>query len=241
MITISRSNAKAAGLTRYFTGRPCPYGHICERLVSNYWCIECKYAKDAKGGGAERTKRYKVKNKDKIRVVSRAWEKRNPDKVKANRVKYRHKNSEKWVHSARVRKGRINAANELKSGEWKAVKEHAGNKCLLCGCAPVTMDHVIPLSKGGRHHVSNLQPLCGPCNNKKGTKDTDYRPDDWPWLPSSPRRGQPVSGRRRVPEQPSSGGAATGRGTDTPPVGPCPHGVASDGYCRHCTGDYSDA
>jgi hypothetical protein len=38
---ISRADARAAGLTRYFTGRPCPAEHIAERFVSNKGCCEC--------------------------------------------------------------------------------------------------------------------------------------------------------------------------------------------------------
>jgi hypothetical protein len=30
---ISRKEAKAAGLTRYFTGKPCKRGHVVERRV----------------------------------------------------------------------------------------------------------------------------------------------------------------------------------------------------------------
>ncbi len=28
---ITRTEARALGLTRYFTGKPCPWGHITER------------------------------------------------------------------------------------------------------------------------------------------------------------------------------------------------------------------
>lgn len=38
---ISRADARASGLIRYFTGRPCLRGHICERLVSSCGCPEC--------------------------------------------------------------------------------------------------------------------------------------------------------------------------------------------------------
>jgi len=38
---ISRSEARAKGLRRYFTGRPCRRGHVAERLVSTQHCREC--------------------------------------------------------------------------------------------------------------------------------------------------------------------------------------------------------
>jgi hypothetical protein len=38
---ITRKAAKARGLTRYFTGVPCPKGHVCERHVINAACDEC--------------------------------------------------------------------------------------------------------------------------------------------------------------------------------------------------------
>jgi len=31
----------------------------------------------------------------------------------------------------------------------------------------LTLDHVIPLSKGGQHTKANVVPACGPCNSKK--------------------------------------------------------------------------
>lgn len=43
---ISRDKAKSRGLTRYFTGRPCPSGHICERTVSGFGCVECAKSRE---------------------------------------------------------------------------------------------------------------------------------------------------------------------------------------------------
>lgn len=45
METISRAEAKRIGETYYFTGEPCCYGHIAERTVHNFTCVECKNAK----------------------------------------------------------------------------------------------------------------------------------------------------------------------------------------------------
>lgn len=42
MKVISRSEAKDAGLTRYFTGVLCVHGHIAERHVGNKSCVVCQ-------------------------------------------------------------------------------------------------------------------------------------------------------------------------------------------------------
>ncbi len=41
MQRITRRVAKEQGLELYFTGKYCKYGHISERRVSNYKCLEC--------------------------------------------------------------------------------------------------------------------------------------------------------------------------------------------------------
>lgn len=40
---ISRKDAKARGLKRYFTGKPCERGHFSERYVSVAHCVECQH------------------------------------------------------------------------------------------------------------------------------------------------------------------------------------------------------
>jgi 5-methylcytosine-specific restriction endonuclease McrA len=39
---VTRAEAVAVGVKRYFTGKPCPKGHIAERWVASYSCAECQ-------------------------------------------------------------------------------------------------------------------------------------------------------------------------------------------------------
>lgn len=43
----SRPDAKAMGATRYFTGNPCPYGHVDSRQTANGNCTTCALARAA--------------------------------------------------------------------------------------------------------------------------------------------------------------------------------------------------
>lgn len=49
-------------------------------------------------------------------------------------------------------------------------------KCLKCGSEKrLSIDHIIPISKGGLNELDNLQCLCVRCNSKKRDKTIDYR------------------------------------------------------------------
>lgn len=43
-----------------------------------------------------------------------------------------------------------------------------GYRCCVCGrTSELEIDHVIPISKGGKCHIDNLQVLCSTCNRIK--------------------------------------------------------------------------
>jgi 5-methylcytosine-specific restriction enzyme A len=45
------------------------------------------------------------------------------------------------------------------------------NACCLCGTTEnLTIDHIIPLAKGGTNDLSNFQTLCRQCNSRKGDR-----------------------------------------------------------------------
>lgn len=43
-------------------------------------------------------------------------------------------------------------------------------RCTYCGGPGGTVDHLVPLSRGGQHSEGNLAPACRSCNSSKGDK-----------------------------------------------------------------------
>ena len=52
--------------------------------------------------------------------------------------------------------------------EWNTLKAKFNYSCAKCRKqVELTEDYIIPLSKGGSHYISNIQPLCRKCNSIK--------------------------------------------------------------------------
>ena len=44
--------------------------------------------------------------------------------------------------------------------------------CAYCGCSgDLEIEHVVPISKGGQHHLGNIVPACTRCNSSKRSND----------------------------------------------------------------------
>jgi len=61
-------------------------------------------------------------------------------------------------------------AQKLKKSQWWKRKRAQGI-CYFCGekCSPreLTMEHIVPLIRGGKSTKGNVVPACKDCNNKK--------------------------------------------------------------------------
>lgn len=73
--------------------------------------------------------------------------------------------------NSKHRRRALEATGSVTAQEWQLkLKEHCGC-CANCGANErIEMDHIYPLSKGGEHHIDNIQPLCRSCNASKGAK-----------------------------------------------------------------------
>ncbi len=53
----------------------------------------------------------------------------------------------------------------------KELRRLYSSPCVGCGAMQdITADHIVPLVRGGRHSIGNLQPLCRTCNSSKHDK-----------------------------------------------------------------------
>jgi 5-methylcytosine-specific restriction endonuclease McrA len=72
------------------------------------------------------------------------------------------------ISSNNSRARRRGIPGKIRVSEWIELCEQHNNCCAFCGQeVSLTIDHIVPLSKGGANTIDNLQPLCWPCNSRK--------------------------------------------------------------------------
>lgn len=118
MELVSKNDAKSRGLTRFFDGRPCPKGHVAQRLVSSHQCVECSYISRNKWRAKRRKPPLTVEERQIRRQARLAW-RRQYDRRRLlgdkRRQWKRAYNSNKWRTELQYRmtviiRGRLNIA-----------------------------------------------------------------------------------------------------------------------------------
>lgn len=172
---LTLDEARRIGATRYFTGEPCPRGHISERSVYLGRCLACGRESARASLSA---KEYRKKNSKKIVAKNALWVKKNPDKVAAYQKKYHA--SEKFKQVAWNARQRRRAKKRARDGsctteELRKIKRFA-KKCYICGLRftrkdPPNVDHVLPLdSELSTNSQSNMALVHRRCNSAKSAR-----------------------------------------------------------------------
>lgn len=117
-------------------------------------------------------KKYRFINKEKTLKYAKEYRNINKEKIKL------YKKTEKGNILCRqidfLRRTKIK--ERITYEQWEKIFYKFGKQCLNCGTKEnITIDHIIPLSIGGRNILENIQILCKSCNSKKYTKIIDYR------------------------------------------------------------------
>lgn len=99
--------------------------------------------------------KWRIDNKEKSRKTLNEWRIRNRERL------------HQQLHRRRIR---------LQQGSIFQIIDKDLNRlysscCVNCGSSEnISLDHIVPISRGGRHSIGNLQPLCRSCNSSKRDK-----------------------------------------------------------------------
>lgn len=138
-----------------------------------------EYGKNNKAASQARMKAWLCANREKHRAHGRLYKERHPEKVKAKNRAYQKANPHKVKianHRRIIRKFKNSSREEINGAELKIVDmlAIAQTACVYCGKIYVTskmhVDHIYPLSKGGKHSADNLCMACPSCNFSKSDK-----------------------------------------------------------------------
>ena len=104
MKIMARKDAKAAGLTRYYTGKPCPRSHITERMTSSGRCHQCTHEDkmSSRNRSPEKHREYMASWHDKNKDFELLYRKENVEMIRQNSVKWAKENPEKCSENARL-------------------------------------------------------------------------------------------------------------------------------------------
>lgn len=153
MENISKADAVARGLKRYYTGQPCKRGHVAEHRVGA-GCVQCSVDSAVAFNRAHpelakaRVSASKAKHREKYNAAQRARYASDPVAARA-------------AHAARVLRGgeKYRATRRKRAGLPEPT--HPASVCECCGAAPkrkrLALDH--------DHHTGAFRGwLCDACN-----------------------------------------------------------------------------
>lgn len=173
MQIITRAEAKAQGLKRYFTGKPCKHGHISHKQTSNGECLECAGLRPKAPVDPERKKEndrryyqrhkekldktnraYYEKNKDRLKEVGKLWVERNKEQVKAYKKQWMQENYPRLLEKFRQQRKEKPWIHRAMTAKRRAAKRRAIPKWVdkqkikeIYANTPegCAVDHIVPL------------------------------------------------------------------------------------------------
>ena len=184
---ISLNTARKLGLTHYFTGKPCKYGHIAKRQVSNRSCVICvkkraiTWAKNNPERSKEILDNWNKNNREREAERARKWRAKNPETYKRMVREWREKNS--IYYKAYMAKAAMDrqAAKRKRTPSWLTDDDHwmmeqayelAQLRTDMLGFE-WHVDHIVPLrgkDVSGLHAPWNLQVIPAVENLSKSNK-----------------------------------------------------------------------
>ncbi len=119
-----------------------------------------QYAWSRSPAGKRAQAKYHKRNKARRLAANKAWRAANRER---RRVVW------KVYHAARQAR-KSEAPGCCSKDQWLARWNYFGGRCWMCSADADSIDHVIPLARGGTNWPSNLRPACRRCNSAKGAR-----------------------------------------------------------------------
>jgi len=133
-----------------------------------------KYRADNYEEVVRKQKEYRDKNKEKInKRKSEAYKKLTKEQYRKmlDRQNRWNQENKEIIKERKMRRKILKLSNGIFNILPKEIKRLYNSECVFCkNKNDITLDHVIPLTRGGTHSVGNLQPLCKSCNSSKNNK-----------------------------------------------------------------------
>lgn len=135
----------------------------------------------------QRDREYYARNRERKKEQVALWQRSNNERHRENVRRWKEKNPERqrqlWAVGVQRRRSRKRSNTPRYQNytlpQWEHLKRSYDFYCLCCGKrepdVSLTVDHVVPLSRGGTNSIDNLQPLCFACNLAKRDRIVDYR------------------------------------------------------------------
>ncbi len=123
----------------------------------------------------ENTKKWIAANKERAFAAQKAWREANPKRNKELIKAWVKANPEKVAAGQARRRHLERTAPGGPFLPWREdykprIAEYNG-VCAYCLKAPFkSLDHAVPLSRGGSNYPENVFPVCGSCNSRKRAK-----------------------------------------------------------------------
>ena len=155
--------------------------------------MPCKKCRRPLHAAAEHRRRTDPTHREAAYEAARRWSQAHPEyerarsqrrwrtepvyraRVKAAKARWAVEHPEYYRTAAKLRRAKLRGVVcELTPEQWTAVLNAHGNACVYCGDShKLTMDHLVPISRGGNHTIDNVVPSCKSCNSSKHDRTLD--------------------------------------------------------------------